>query len=189
MPPVEPDGPAPLRPAGSTRRTPVLLIGLALLLLAARVAIGLWENRHPPRLADLVRWRPIASAEAEARQVRKPLLYDFSADWCAPCQKMQREVFADRAVADRIESLFVPVRVLDRRQEEGRNPAMVDSLQQRFHVASFPTLVVVPANGGEPIVLVGYQGMGQTIQALTEAGLRAGGPMRLRVRPPGTTGP
>jgi len=183
MPPAEP------RPAGSTRRTPVVLLAVALVLLAARVGTGLYEERHPPRVPDLIRWRPIEGAAAEARQARKPLLYDFTADWCAPCQMMQREVFADREAAGRIEAMFVPVRVLDRRQEEGRNPAEVDSLQQRFHIQSFPTLVVVPADGGEPTVLVGYQGKGRTIQALTEAGARAMAPMRLRIRPPGTSGP
>jgi len=180
MPPAEP------RPSGSTRRTPVLLLGAALVLLVARVGTGLYEERHPPRVPELIRWRPIEGAVAEARQARKPLLYDFTADWCAPCQMMQREVFADRQAAERIEAMFVPVRVLDRRQEEGRNPAEVDSLQRRFGVTSFPTLVVVPADGGEPTVLVGYQGPGRTIQALTAAGMTI--PGRLRVRPPGASG-
>ncbi len=177
MPPAEP------RPAGSTRRAPVLMLIAALVLLAARVATGLYEERHPPRVPDLIRWRPIGDATAEALRARKPLLYDFTADWCAPCQSMQREVFADRAAAERIERMFVPVRVLDRRREQGRNPAEVDSLQQRFGVNSFPTLVIVSPDGGDPTVLLGYQGKGRTLQRLTEAQVQRMVPMRLRVRP------
>ena len=194
MPPVEP-GPATTRSAeGTTRGTPNALLLVAGVLLAARVAVGLYENRHPPSLPDLVRWRPIAGAEAEARAQGKPLLYDFTADWCPPCQAMKREVFADRAAAERIERLFVPVRVLDRAREEGRNPAEVDSLQRRFHIGSFPTLVVVPPAGGDSVILVGYQGKGRTLQALAQAHVqimmpdpRSARVPRLRSRP-GTLG-
>jgi thiol:disulfide interchange protein DsbD len=106
---------------------------------------------------------------SEARQAKKPILYDFTADWCAPCQAMKREVFADAAAARQIETLFVPVRVLDRQREEGRNPPEVDSLQQRFHIDSFPTLVVAWPDSGQPTILSGYRGKAMTIQQLSQA--------------------
>jgi thiol:disulfide interchange protein len=174
MPPAE-------RGAGtagtSTRGLPRWLLIAAMALLVARIGTGLYEEKHPPAKADLVRWRPIERAIVEARQTNKPILYDFSADWCVPCQTMQREVFADEQAAAMIEKSFVPVRVIDRQREEGHNPAAVDTLQRRFKIESFPTLVIAPTEKGEPVVLEGYGGRAVTMQRLTQAAmkLRMGG--------------
>jgi thiol:disulfide interchange protein len=156
-------------PAGSTRRTPRALLLLAGVLLVARVVTGLHEERHPPQVPERIHWRPLAEAATEARAMHRPILYDFTADWCPPCRAMQREVFADRASAEQIERMFVPVRVLDRQREEGRNPAEVDTLQARYHITSFPTLVVSWPDSGRPVVLAGYRGKANTLQRLTEA--------------------
>lgn len=159
----------PRRDAGPTRGDPRGLLAVAAALLVVRVILGIHESHNPPLRPDLVRWRPAATAAAEARAQGRPVLYDFTAEWCAPCRAMEREVFADAEGAAFINGRFVPVRVLDRQREQGRNPPLVDSLQARFHVTGFPTLVVVPPRGGEPVTLDGYAGKGATLTRLAEA--------------------
>lgn len=165
---MPPDDGAPR--GGSTRLLPRWLLIVAAALLVARIGTGIYEERHPPAAADLVHWRTIEAGLVEARQQAKPLLYDFTADWCPPCRAMQREVFADPQSAESIERLFVPVRVLDRMREEGRNASAVDSLQRAYKIDSFPTLVVTsPDTGHAPAIFPGYGGRTGTIQNITQA--------------------
>ena len=159
--------------ASSSRTTPRLLWMLAGVLLLARVATGIYECRHQPRTVELVEWQPIEGALEQARLGGKPVLYDFSAEWCGPCHKMASEVFADRRAATTINQLFVPVRVVDRQREEGRNPPDVAALERRYGIEAFPTLVVVNPAGGEPQKLEGYAGKQQLIQELSRLGVQA----------------
>src|SRR3989442_13416907 len=111
-------------------------------LPVARAGTGGWEQAHPPKPAAGLAWAEIARATAEARRTHKPILYEFGADWCGPCQRMAREVFADEGLARRIGQTFVPVRVLDRQREEGHNPPDVERLENAYRISAFPTLVV-----------------------------------------------
>jgi thiol:disulfide interchange protein len=152
---------------------PLLLLTLAAMLLLARIVAGIHEWRHPPQEMEWVKWRPLEAAGAQAQSSGMPILYDFSAEWCGPCQRMQQEVFADRQSAQLINSTFVPVRVVDRQREEGRNPTAVAALEERYKVGAFPTLVVVPLDGSPPTVIEGYPGKRGLIQQLTQAGVKA----------------
>ena len=69
------------------------------------------------------------------------MLYDFTAAWCAPCKLLDRD-WEDASVAERVNDAFVPVRIMDRVREEGRNAPDVAELQRRYEISVFPTLVV-----------------------------------------------
>lgn len=165
---------------GSTRARPRLLLLVAAALLAARVGTGVWEERHPPAHAERVKWRALAAAIDESRLTRRPLLLDFTAEWCGPCKRMQSELFSDERSAQFIETHYVPVRVVDRAREDGRNSAEVDSLQQRFGVQSFPTLVAVWPDSGSHETSAGYGGVQPAMHWLGQASARLRGGITAR---------
>ncbi len=160
---------------GSSRPLPRILLLVAAALLVARIGTGIWEERHPPEVqgqavhAELVQWQPAATAEALARAQHKPIFYDFSAEWCGPCKLMSAEVFADTKSAQEINTQFVPVRVVDRAHEDGRNTPEVQALQDRFAIDAFPTVVLYSPETGRHESMSGYGGRAGMMKELSQA--------------------
>lgn len=163
-------------------------------LLVAFIASKVWENAHPKGTAtgagaadaadaaNAVAWVAIADAEAAAKQTGKPVMYDFSAAWCAPCNMLKQQVFENPVLAKELSDTVVPVKVIDRVQEEGRNPADIAELQQRFAVDGFPTLVVIDPASGRKVQAVGFMGAEETIAWAKQAA----NTVRTGVNPDGT---
>jgi len=152
-----------MRPASSTRARPTVLIVVAAILFAARLTAGVSEALHPPRPGGLVAWRALDGAAAAAAAEHKPILYDFSASWCEPCRKMERELFANPEDAGFINGSYIPVRVTD-----DDKSAAAAKLATQHEVEGLPTLLVVYPTG-EPRRLQGYPGRRSTLMFLKHA--------------------
>ena len=86
---------------------------------------------------DLVWAASYTSAIQEAKSTSKPILISFHSSECDACSKMDAETFTDPAVIS-LSQQYICVRA-DARQET--------NLIEKYHVAGFPTTVIVNQKG------------------------------------------
>lgn len=148
----------------SRDRSALLPYLLAIALLASTVALaspasaaGAAADPDAP-MSTALHWHPVGEEQVLADREGKPILYFFTADWCAPCHHLKRTLFSDPEKATRISRSFVPVEVQDTRVEKGENLPEVDEVQERYAVSTLPTLVVALPDGSEVGQHRGYSG-------------------------------
>lgn len=145
------------------RRTPTAaLVALILGLPFATAPAGAGEAPAASTPA-VIEWHlPGDEAAAVAAREGKPILYFFTAEWCAPCHHLKRSVFADPEKASHIAASYVPVEVQDTRVETGKNHPEVDEAIRRYGVSSLPTMVVALPDGE---VIAQHRGYGGATKA------------------------
>ena len=137
------------------RALPIWLPIVVVLLIAARFAMWKFPVKSD---TDLVHWTNLDQAVAESTRSHRPILYEFSAEWCGPCHILEREVFMDSELAAKINKRYVAVKVVDREREEGHNAPDVQQLIDRYGVNAFPTIVIAARDGAVLDRAVGYRG-------------------------------
>ena len=137
------------------RALPIWLPIVVVLLIAARIVLWKFPMKSD---ADLVHWTNINQAAALSMRSHRPILYEFSAEWCGPCHVLEREVFMDPGLAAKINSRYIAVKVVDRQREEGHNEPDVQQLIDRYGVNAFPTIVIATRDGAVLDRAVGYRG-------------------------------
>jgi len=83
-------------------------------------------------------------ARTRAESEKRPLLVDFTAEWCGACNELSRITFADPKVMTEA-SRFVAVKV-DATHDD--DPS-VDRIKDRYRVVGLPTVILVGSDGRE----------------------------------------
>jgi len=126
----------------------------------AAVIIAMWAALPQPA-ESAIRWQPfdLRSVEA-AKQVTRPALVDFMAEWCIPCHEMDHTTYTDPAVrteAGRFEMFKADI------THEGE---AVSDLVDRYEVRGVPTVIFFDSTGTEVRRLVGYVGKDEMLGAM-----------------------
>jgi len=128
-----------------TRMASRLFPALKALVGAALIAGGIWFS--VPLLAARADagWVPYSSeALARAGKDGRPVLIDFSAEWCLACKELERFTFTDPRVLD--EARRFTLLKADLTQFESPE---VRQTRDRFDVVGLPTLVFIDGQGNE----------------------------------------
>jgi len=97
-----------------------------------------------------------------ARVQRRPVVVDFSADWCVPCREMEHTTFADPAVVRQASNV---VRL--KANLTAASPPNT-ALMKQFEIAGVPTTVFIDTSGKVRVSRAGYIGPRQFLSYLQQ---------------------
>ncbi len=98
-----------------------------------------------PEPVALLEWgHDETKAAATALSEKRPLLVDFTADWCGACKEMAKHTFSDPEVMKRT-GKFVAVKIDATNDEDPQ----VKKMMEKYKVVGLPTVVVFDSEGKE----------------------------------------
>ncbi|MCP3889788.1 MAG: thioredoxin fold domain-containing protein [Desulfobulbaceae bacterium] len=136
--------------------------GVAGLVLAAFL-VTTWALQGPG-----VSWKQYDEKTLRDAQIlKKPVIIDFFATWCAPCREFEDVTFHDTAVVKQAENDFIMIKV---DVTKGGNP-LNERLLQQYEVKGVPTIVFLDSKGLEivDLRLVDYLPPDKFLERMTEA--------------------
>ncbi len=121
-------------------------------LLVSAGILSAMEYRAQARDAASIAWNSsLEDALRISQNAGKPLMLDFTADWCAACKEMDATTFRDARVVSEIAANWIPARI-----DATRNSPELDSILGRFKVQGFPTVVLISPSGKILDKMTGY---------------------------------
>lgn len=147
------------------------LLFSACLLLAL---VGTARAQDASVAAEGVEWKPFMEAVSLAGQENKKVIVDIYAAWCPWCRRLQREVYTDAAVQERLSEDFIATRLDGENQEDSlqfREYTLTPSeLALGFGMQGYPTTVFLDSEGQYITRLPGFVDAGEFTKILSYVG-------------------
>jgi thiol:disulfide interchange protein DsbD len=85
-------------------------------------------------------------ASNRAKAEKRPLMVDFTADWCGACKELSKHTFSDpRVMAQATKAKFIAVKIDATNDEDPQ----VDAVKSKYKVVGLPTVVIYDSTGKE----------------------------------------
>jgi thiol:disulfide interchange protein DsbD len=130
------------------------------LLLVATASVA-----APAPQATGLAWQEFSAEAYDAnRRSGRPLVMQFTADWCLPCQEMKEQTFSDDGVvraSEGIDLLSVDMTAIN---------DFVDRVMKSFKVQSAPATIFFDSSGKEVTRRAGFIGAADFIRLLRQTG-------------------
>ena len=111
------------------------------------------------KFIEVITFSEMEAAQKKASDQQLMLFVDVYATWCGPCKIMDREVYANAAVAEYMNANFVNVR-LDGETDYGRRYATEQNLE------GYPSMFVFSSDGDPVSRLIGFTAAGELVPSL-----------------------
>lgn len=109
--------------------------------------------------ANEIQWfTSLDAAITESKKTGKPIMADFYADWCPPCQLMKNGTFPDAKVIAESQN-WVMLKVDTEKQPE---------LAARYRISSLPTMAVLNSEGKPVTGAMGYLSAADLVKMMRE---------------------
>jgi thioredoxin:protein disulfide reductase len=104
-----------------------------------------WTSVEMPR-GSLTWEHSEREASNRAKSEKRPLIVDFTAEWCGACQELAKHTFSDPRVMEKaVAANFVAVKVDATNDEDPQ----VEQVKGKYKVVGLPTVVIYDSNGQE----------------------------------------
>jgi thioredoxin-related protein len=149
-----------------------LCVGMSALLWSMKTSAGIPVKGtdttiiNPPKNEKL-QWLTLAEAEAKIVSRKKAIVIDLYTDWCGWCKVMDRNTYTNPNVVQYIHENFYPVKLNAETKEvltwRGKQFRYNENYRVNDYAIlltggqlSYPSTVILPADGSAPQVIPGY---------------------------------
>jgi thioredoxin-related protein len=106
-------------------------------------------------------WQPSYQVALEkARAEKKILMIDLYTDWCGWCKRLDKDVYANPSVSEKLASRFIALKLNPEKSKEAAE------LAKKFGTRGFPHIVFVDGAGNKVAEIGGYLPATQFLQRL-----------------------